>query len=713
MKEENQPIKLECFVQITESNRQLIGFILLPMRTIPFWSIRKIGMMKPHWYKLHGLSQENKPELLVSVTIGNKDDILNEDEKKVNSFISSANIRFIKMLTFRQLIPMESIAKESGPNNLKSDSDLLVEKLENNEINIVGIENTEQNDFVVEIHLETIELASECPDGEFELKYTLFDKQCVKIKKDLEKNRLIIDEINSIKFRSSLNDLMVYFKRIFNLPVELVSSSGGEKLLGKKELNSSNSSYLNIFYFLVGLVHLNFSDSLSTLPTSVDDFQQIFSADDYTYQFDSFCNIDTSANKTVQLEGAIHYSFKLKLIPFDTSPTPANLMLPLTTLQSTDFNKISSSPKLSPLSQLNEKEVIDLNNFHEKCSDNSVSIPKTFAYTLSLLDCSFNKRPFPGIWRLTLQHPLADIPSAVRNLEISNVVIDQISFEDMNMRLYFTSYPEQLYELIKSNACVLTLKGPRGVQATAELDNNNILSQGKTKGIVLLENEQNEQMAMAHISVEIEELGVNFNTESTLKMKRHQVHQHAGNAFLDEDLAYKMIEELEEWKQVQQKEFLADLKRREIAHLTQLSNEWQRKRQEEEIKLQKKIEHCERLTQTLEEAHVMFKDRNRTDGEYEQTLLKTKCELERCYARKIDTLNGKILQMEREQAIKDKNEMKSMKKAELEKEKLKMENDKLKAKIQSLEKELLIANNANENTSEHMNDLKECVVSSK
>lgn len=87
MKEENQPIKLECFMQTADSNRQLIGFVLLPMRSIPFWSSRKIGMMKPHWYKLHGLSQEtkaSKPELLVSVTIGDKDDILNEDEKKVN-----------------------------------------------------------------------------------------------------------------------------------------------------------------------------------------------------------------------------------------------------------------------------------------------------------------------------------------------------------------------------------------------------------------------------------------------------------------------------------------------------------------------------------------------------------------------------------------------------------------------------------------------------
>lgn len=91
MKEENQPIKLECFVQTTDLHRELIGFLLLPMRSIAFWSVRKIGMMKPHWYKLHGFSQETKatkPELLVSVTIGDRDDILNEDEKKVHFRLS-------------------------------------------------------------------------------------------------------------------------------------------------------------------------------------------------------------------------------------------------------------------------------------------------------------------------------------------------------------------------------------------------------------------------------------------------------------------------------------------------------------------------------------------------------------------------------------------------------------------------------------------------
>lgn len=217
MKEENQPIKLECYMQTAESNRQLIGFILLPMRSIPFWNSRKISMMKPHWYKLHGLSQESKatkPELLVSVSIGNKEHILNEDEKK--------------------LIPVEADieSKEHVLNNLKSQPDLLVDKVGSNEINIVGIERTtEQNDFIVEIILKRIEFTSECPDGDFQLSYTLFDKQISNAKRNSEKNGLLIDEKISMNFKSSLSDLVAYFKRIFNLPIELLLSIGENKLL--------------------------------------------------------------------------------------------------------------------------------------------------------------------------------------------------------------------------------------------------------------------------------------------------------------------------------------------------------------------------------------------------------------------------------------------------------------------------------------------------
>lgn len=79
-------------------------------------------------------------------------------------------------------------------------------------------------------------------------------------------------------------------------------------------------------------------------------------------------------------------------------------MLPMTMLQSDNFNKASSIveiPKISIENETNEKKSIGVEkNSQNEANTNTDVIPKTFAYTLSLLDCSFNKRPFAGIWQL-------------------------------------------------------------------------------------------------------------------------------------------------------------------------------------------------------------------------------------------------------------------------------------------------------------------------
>lgn len=150
---------------------------------------------------------------------------------------------------------------------------------------------------------------------------------------------------------------------------------------------------------------MTFGDSLSTLPTSVESFQEIFSAKNFTYQFDSYSTIVFPTSETDDNESNFYYSFSLKLIPYssDKPASPTSLLLPYTTLHSPSFNKIASvsSAPNAPSDQIDEKEVTNLENINDKYTEDApMTIPKTFAYTLSLLDCSFNKRPFPGIWQL-------------------------------------------------------------------------------------------------------------------------------------------------------------------------------------------------------------------------------------------------------------------------------------------------------------------------
>lgn len=133
----------------------------------------------------------------------------------------------------------------------------------------------------------------------------------------------------------------------------------------------------------------------------------------------------------------------------------------------------------------------------------------------------------------------------------------------------------------------------------------NIISLQQTNqvGIIIMENESVEKVAMVQASAVLTDLGANLNAQQRKfahfmrpKSGRQQPH-------LDEELAYKMVEELEDWKAQQQEIFLIDLKRREINHLARLTAEWTRRRTDLESALTHKLEQCTLLTSALEIAN--------------------------------------------------------------------------------------------------------------
>lgn len=72
-------------------------------------------------------------------------------------------------------------------------------------------------------------------------------------------------------------------------------------------------------------------------------------------------------------------------------------MLPITMLQSESFNKYTTTLENIIGNVIDEKSADEIETERD---DQDLVIPKTFAYTLTLLDCAFNKRPFTGIWQL-------------------------------------------------------------------------------------------------------------------------------------------------------------------------------------------------------------------------------------------------------------------------------------------------------------------------
>ena len=72
MKDENQPIRVECHC-LVEEKRESIGFVLVQMRSVALSSTaRKTGTLKPRWHKLMGVPlkwRTLKPEVSICVAI--------------------------------------------------------------------------------------------------------------------------------------------------------------------------------------------------------------------------------------------------------------------------------------------------------------------------------------------------------------------------------------------------------------------------------------------------------------------------------------------------------------------------------------------------------------------------------------------------------------------------------------------------------------------
>lgn len=118
-----------------------------------------------------------------------------------------------------------------------------------------------------------------------------------------------------------------------------------------------------------------------------------------------------------------------------------------------------------------------------------------------------------------------------------------------------------------------------------------------------MENESAEKIAMVQALAELTDLGANLNAQQRKFESFHQPKTGRRQPHLDEELAYKMVEELEDWKIQQQEAFLVDLKRREINHLSRLTAEWTRRRGDLENALTHKLEQCTLLTSALEIAN--------------------------------------------------------------------------------------------------------------
>lgn len=172
MKTQNLPVKLECYAidsQKKAAEREYIGSILIPVRSIPVCPITKALQIKPRWYRLIGLSskwRQQRPELLLYIMITEKEffdsrnsipEVLSLKEPvSVFNILISADY---KTTNFKVRIPnTETVVIDTVPmiSMLNSQQGIFIKLLQNEGLIQVGDIDTKCDIFVVKLLMKNI-----------------------------------------------------------------------------------------------------------------------------------------------------------------------------------------------------------------------------------------------------------------------------------------------------------------------------------------------------------------------------------------------------------------------------------------------------------------------------------------------------------------------------------------------------------------------------
>ncbi|KAG8226727.1 hypothetical protein J437_LFUL004377 [Ladona fulva] len=129
--------------------------------------------------------------------------------------------------------------------------------------------------------------------------------------------------------------------------------------------------------------------------------------------------------------------------------------------------------------------------------------------------------------------------------------------------------------------------------------------------------------------------------------KSHVKNRKASNKpYVNDATIYKVVEELEDWKEMQKELFIDKMKHKEKKHLELLSEEWSIKRERLESNLSKVINQNEILMNSLKEALTDLQERKNKVEEKDKLLKFLKDDLERSYNQKLHDLQVTSKRME-------------------------------------------------------------------
>ncbi|XP_025153501.1 centrosomal protein of 120 kDa isoform X2 [Harpegnathos saltator] len=241
-------------------------------------------------------------------------------------------------------------------------------------------------------------------------------------------------------------------------------------------------------------------------------------------------------------------------------------------------------------------------------------------------------------------HPKAEIMS-VAPATMSALSGEKSKLQNIGCQFHFISAPDEIKQLLQSfppKISIYDINEDVKLVSLLVLDLKPLFHHDKPEcqyKLSLYDTDKNK-IGDIDIMLKLENHGPHF------LLKQENAGKNLGPPILDDSLAYKIVDELETWKERQKEMFKAELKRKEERHLNMLNEEWQRQKENLESKLTCSVEQCKILTNSLNNATEDLRTRRLKSLENETRLMKANEDIQWRYEVKLQELKDSLHTMQ-------------------------------------------------------------------
>ncbi|XP_076281822.1 rha isoform X2 [Lasioglossum baleicum] len=656
------PLKLECFTVKSNDGKEKLGYILLSLRSAQMFSKNEDTDLKTNWHKLLGLKSNlkaDKPELLLGLSIHDQDSTLlnchvESKESKQATFqddkVTPILLRDERLI---QLGPLET-CHELFLMNITAISAANIDLL---------LPTNYYSDLKNNLHFWCKILENDVYFNQSKKEYgevwALNEKIVIRIRTSLKVLRSYL-QVKPL--------LIIYLKYKSNVIAEsevnmqpLAPTDNIEEFL-KASLNNSsilnyrchlrrkdqtdnvqieyNNSYLDVqlkLQYIGGKTEV-IMNSPSTIFSETGPVNPLKEQRNDLRQT-NYSEIDCHRNPAGDFG---KYTAEVQMFNF---PNGCNML----DKQSMSYDHVRNQP-IKPMCT----QSLDKLPCHCRVNGCSKSIEAYHCYCLNILLIAVksmsSKLTVPNI-EIRFHHPKTEVTSTYRP-KIPLALGEKMKLQDAGCKLHFISATDEIKQLLLSFPPKISIykidETSKICISQCAIDVKQLFHQSKFEcqcDTPLYDTEQNI-IGNLDIAMTLEDHGPYY------RLKKKSPSENLGPPILDDSLVYKIVDELETWKERQKEIFKVELKRKEDRHLNLLSQEWQKHRESLEAQLACSVEQCKMLANSLNNATEDLRTRRLKSLEKEARLIKANEELHWSYEAKLRELRESYHAMQEEHMLK-------------------------------------------------------------